>query len=347
MMKTVGQILWILIMLLIAGCSAAGGVTNPTETSTVVSPTSPPTETFVPTATSLPPVGVLLASPEADPELVDALQNSLSQSIPEAGLRFQVRPSLSPEIIAAEDIHWVIALPPAPGLGDLVSSSPEARFLAVGVEGLESAPNLSMIGAEGARLDQQGFIAGYMAALITPDWRVGVISVADSEAGQLARRSFITGAKFYCGFCSPTYPPFFEYPLYIQLNAGADAVEWQAAADFLLQRGVSTFYVVPGAGDDTLLGYLARSGVNMIGGETPPENVRESWVATVDFSDLEAFYSFWPEFVAGADGQSVSVPIGISDINSSLLSPGKQRLVEEVLVDIQAGFIELVGRNVP
>lgn len=346
-MKIVRRILWILIVLLLAECSAAGSVPNPTESFTAASPTSPPTETFVPTETTLPPVGILLASAEADPELVDALQNSLSQSIPEAGLRFQVRPSLSPEIILAEDIHWVIALPPAPGLGDLIESSPEVRFLTVGVEGLESAPNLSMIGAEGARLDQQGFIAGYMAALITPDWRVGVISVADSEAGQLARRSFITGAKFYCGFCSPTYPPFFEYPLYFQLDASADAVEWQAAADFLLQRGVSTFYVVPGAGDDALLGYLAQSGANLIGGETPPENVRENWVATLDFSALEAFYFFWPEFVAGVDGQSVTVPITISDVNSSLLSSGKQRFVEEVLVDVQAGFIELVGRNVP
>jgi len=334
-------------MLLLAGCSAAGSVSYPTETSIAVTPTSPPTATIVPTATSLPPVGVLLASPDADPEMVDALQDSLSQSIPEAGLRFQVHPSLNIETVVTEDIDWVIALSPAPGLGNLIASLPDVRFLAVGVKGLESAPNLSVIGAGGERLDQQGFIAGYMAALITPDWRVGIISIADSEAGQLARRSFITGAKFYCGFCSPTYPPFFEYPLYSQLNASADAAEWQAAADFLIQRGVSTVYVMPGAGDQTLLGYLTQSDVNIIGGEIPPENVLESWVATLGFSNLEAFYPFWPEFIDGVDGQSISVSLGLSNVNPSLLSPGKQRLVEEMLVDVQAGYIELLGRNVP
>ncbi len=346
-MKRVQRVVWAAIVLVIAGCSVVGTATDPTEIPVQPTPTFSPTATVVPTATSLPPVGVLLAPPEADPEMVAALQARLSQSIPEAGLRFQLRPTLSSETIASENVHWVIALPPAPGLGEIVASSPEARFLAVGVEGLEPAPNLSVIGAGGERLDQQGFLAGYLAALITPDWRVGVISVADSEAGQLARRSFITGAKFYCGFCSPTYPPFYEYPLYVQLDASADAAEWQAAADFLLHRGVMTIYVVPGAGDDALLDYLARSGVNLIGGDAPPEIVRDAWVATLGFSALEAFSIFWPEFAAGVDGQSVSVPLSISDINANLLSQGKLRLLEEMLDEVQAGMIELIGRNIP
>jgi len=346
-MKIVQRIVWVFSMLVLAGCSAENRTIDPAETNTTLPPIASPTVTDIPTATSLPSLGVLLAPAEADPEMVAALQTSLSQSIPEAGLRFQVYPSITPEMITSEDIRWVIALPPAPGLGDLAASFPEARFLAVGIEGLESAQNLSVIGSGGERLDEQGFIAGYLAALITPDWRVGVISASDSEAGQLARRSFITGAKFYCGFCSPVYPPFYEYPLYVQLDAGANVAEWQAAADFLLQRGVQTAYVAPGAGDEALLGYLAQSGVHIIGGKTPPENVRDAWVATVGFSALEGFYSFWPEFAAGADGRSVSVPLSIHNVNSSLLSPGKQHLVEEILVDVRAGSIELVGRTIP
>jgi hypothetical protein len=292
-------------------------------------------------------VAVLLAAPEADLTMVEALQSSLSQSIPEAGFRFQVRPSLSIETVEADNIKWVIALPPAPGLGEIVSTLPHVRFLAIGIEGLDPAPNLSLIGAGGERYDQQGFLAGYLAAVITPDWRVGVISTTDTEAGQLARRSFITGAKFYCGFCSPTYPPFQEYPLYTQLSAGASVAEWQSAADYLIQRGVSTVYVVPGAGGHELLSYLAQSGLKIIGGELPPENVRESWVATLGFSKLAPFYGFWPEFVQGVDGQSIAVSLGLSEVNPLLLSPGKQRLIEEMLIEVQAGYIELIGRNVP
>ena len=346
-MKIAQQILLISLLMVIAGCSGADPTPAPTEIPEVEIPTPEPTVTDIPTATALPPVGVLLASPEANPQIVEILQAELAQSIPEVGLRFQVRPSLTVDAITAEDIGWVIALPPAPDLANLVSSSPGTRFLAVGIEGLEPAPNLSVIGSGADRFDQQGFLAGYMSAMITPDWRIGVISVADSEVGQLARKSFITGAKYYCGFCSPTYPPYYEYPLYVQLNTGATADEWQAAADFLLQRGVLTVYVVSGAGNDVLLKYLALSNVQIIGGDTPPDDIREAWVAILGFSVLDAFYTFWPEFVAGADGQVVSVPLSISDINANILSPGKQRLVEEILIEVQEGSIELIGRNIP
>ncbi|MBC8505494.1 MAG: hypothetical protein ISR58_03725 [Anaerolineales bacterium] len=346
-MKIFQQVLWISLVIVLAGCGGAVATSSSTETPVVEVPTPEPTVTEIPTATSLPPVGVLLASPDADPQIVEILQNELSQSITDAGMRFQVRPSLSPESITAEDIQWVIALPPAPDLATLIASSPDTRFLAIGVGDLEPAPNLSMIGSSSDRFDQQGFLAGYLAAMLTPDWRVGVISIADNEAGQLARKSFITGAKYYCGFCSPAYPPFYEYPLYVQLNGGATGDEWLAAADFLLQRGITTIYVVPGAGDGILLNFLAQSGIQIIGGDTPPDDIRDAWIATLGFSSLDAFYTFWPEFSAGADGQNVSVPISISNINANILSPGKQRLLEEVLVMVQGNEIELIGRNIP
>ena len=115
----------------------------------------------------------------------------------------------------------------------------------------------------------------------------------------------------------------------------------------MIQRGVSTIYVVPGAGDEILLRYLVLSDIKIIGGESPPDDLGDSWIATLGFSSLEAFYSFWPEFVAGADGRTVSVPLSIGDINTNILSPGKQRLIEEILVEIQSDYIELVGRNIP
>ncbi len=346
-MRILRSIFWLIIFTVIVGCSPGDAPADQTAAPVEVSPTNMPVATEIPTATALPPIVVLLASPEADQSIVETLQAELSQSIPGVGFRFQVRPSLSTEAIVAENIHWVIALPPTSGLTDLVLSSPGTRFLAVGVKELQPAPNLSMIGSDRERFDQQGFMAGYIAAMLTPDWRVGVISIADSDAGQIARKSFITGVKYFCGFCSPTYPPFYEYPLYVQLNSGASTDEWQAAADFLIQRGVTTMYVVPGVGDATLLRYLQGSGIAMIGGVTPPVDVRESWIATLGFPPLEAFYSFWPEFVNGSDGQTISVPLSISDINSTLLSPGKQRLIEEVFAEVQGEYIELIGRNIP
>lgn len=340
-------IFFIILLIGLAGCSGAdaerAAATQPPE----AAPTSLPTEPPPPTATPLPSVGVLFAPESADPALVEALNTHLTQAIPTAGLRYQMRPTLSVESIQADDIQWVVALPPAPDLAAWAAAAPETRFLAVGVNGIETASNISVIGADGGRFDQQGFLAGYIAAMLTPDWRVGVISVADTEAGQLARRSFLTGAKFYCGACSPTYPPFLEYPLYYQVNAGADAAEWQIAADFLLQRNVEMIYLGPGAGDENLMRYIAQAGARMIGASLPPEDVRASWVASLTFSPLEAYYNFWPEFAAGVNGQAVDVSLAFSEINPDWLSMGRLHSVEEMYAEIRSGTIELMAENIP
>ncbi|RME05883.1 MAG: hypothetical protein D6803_07900 [Anaerolineae bacterium] len=115
----------------------------------------------------------------------------------------------------------------------------------------------------------------------------------------------------------------------------------------MIHRSVETVYVVPGAGDEDLLRYLAQSGVHLIGGETPPEDVRGSWVASFAFSSWEAFQQFWPRFAAGEDGQAVPVTLSLEDVNPGLLSPGRQRLVEEVMQNLLAGYIQTISESVP
>jgi hypothetical protein len=348
MIKRLKWIFWLALMAWLAGCGGTPQVESPTPgISPEVIPTSTSEPTPIPTPTPLPATAVLWAPPEADQVLVQAIQETISQSATEVGMRFQVQPALSLDFINAERVQWVVALAPAVGLNDLVIAAPQTRFLAVGVQGLAAAPNLSVISAMENGDDQQGFMAGYLAAVMTPDWRVGVIGIADSEAGQLARRSFLTGAKFFCGFCSPTYPPYHEYPLYVQVNGAATAAEWQSAADLLLQKNVETIFIVPGAGDENLMRYLASSGVGMIGTAPPPDDLRDAWVATLGYHPLEAFHNFWPEFVAGSAGGAISVPLSLSDIHYGRLSPGQVVLVEKMLAEVESGYIQLIGPNIP
>lgn len=336
------------MVFVLAGCGAGEENAEPLHIITPeASITPPPEPTEIPTPTALPLGAVLWVPPEADQALATAIQETIAQSAAAAGMRFQVLPTLSPDMIVTDNIRWVVALAPAPGLNELISSAPQVRFLALGIEGLTPAPNLSVIASGGDVSDQQGFVAGYLAAVITPDWRVGVISVADTETGQIARRSFLTGAKFFCGFCSPTYPPYHEYPLYVQLNGTASSAEWQSAADILLQRSVETVYVVPGAGDENLLRYLAAAGVYLIGGIEPPEDISASWVVTLGPQPAQAFDEFWLEFVSGTDGQMVPIPLSIDQVNDNLISPGQLHLVEEILAEIQSGYVQLVGENIP
>ena len=332
------------IILALAGC--AEGSAEPSPVLPTAQPSSSPitVATLSPSpiaSTALPPLGILLAPPGADPDLEMELSPLLLLWAEEAGLRFQVRETLSIEDFQVDDIQWVVALSPVSNLADLTSSVPGTKFLAVGFSDLEVAANLSVILPETTNFDQQGFMAGYIAAMITPDWRVGVISLADDLARASAKAGFIAGAKYFCGLCRPEYPPFVEYPLFVELSSESSSAEWQAAADILLDKGVETIYLIPGAGDEALLQYLAQSQVKLIGGDNDvQEAIRDQWVVSLNFDFLQTIQDNLPDFMAGMDGKNIQVPLTLTDPNSDLLSIGRQRMAEKLLTEILAGYIE-------
>ena len=335
--------LWLFMLtLLVVGCDQGVPGLAPTE-NPIPTPTITATPTAIPTATitPLPPIGLLLIPSDADPHMAGEVQASLSLWIPDMGYRYQIRPSLSESDLERDDFRLVVVLPPYPEIASLSANHPEIKFLSIGIQGLEPAPNLTTIGADGNRLDHQGFIAGYMAAMITPDWRVGVIGSSESIDAITARQAFFTGVKFYCGLCLPAYPPFYEYPLYFELGAEADTAAWLTAADYMIHRSVATVYVVPGAGDDAMFRQLSDSGVNIIGEGLILPELREHWVASLSFSLLDSFRGTWQQFVKGGSTQGVTTPLQITDINPELLSPGKQRLIEATMEDMLAGYIDL------
>lgn len=333
-----------LIILSLIGCGETLPEASPVSP-TVQATFSPATESLpVPssTATTTPlPLGILLAPPNADSALVDDLRLLASAQAEETGIRFQIRETLSEKDFQLDDVLWVVALPPFQNLTDLTLIAPETKFLAVGFSDLEAASNLSVIMPESANLDQQGFMAGYIAAIITPDWRVGVISLAENAAGTAAREGFIAGATYFCGLCSPKYPPFFKYPLFVELASDANSSQWQSAANILLNKGVETIYLVPGAGDEALIQYLAQADVKLIGGmDDIPEIIRAQWVVSLRFDLMQSVQEYWPAFMEGVNGTSIKAPLIFEDPNENLFSPGRQRMAEKMLEEILAGYIE-------
>ena len=61
----------------------------------------------------------------------------------------------------------------------------------------------------------------------------------------------------------------------------------------------------------------------------------------MQFDPYQAFLDFWPVFVAETGNQVFTVPLAVTDINLDLLSPGRQRLVEETLSEVLAGYVDL------
>lgn len=334
-------ILFILITLLLSAC----GNNDPSVTAT-----PPPTETPVvpPALTSTPtaPLAILILPADLDPEASDLYQKTVYDLAQAAGLRFQVRNSMTPEELTEPGLQIVIAFPPDPGIAALAAAAPQVQFLAINIPGITAAGNISALG-DNTQSDVTAFLAGYTAALITEDYRVGMIKPKDDPDAQRAATAFRNGMTYYCGLCRVIFFPAFClvenlqscYPQYIDIPSDEDPARFGPYADYLIiQRDVDTIFVHPGVAEPDLLTYIGTTGVSLIGTFSPEERPG-GWVMTIQPDEIKAIQNAWPQLLAGQGGFTVQSPLGLSDIDPTLLPPGKQRLVQETLADLQNGLI--------
>ncbi len=347
MSKTLRLNLFLFVVItLISGCGGSPDPIDPTQDpDTVIStelPTPIPTDPE-PTSTTPAPLVIVLASDQTDVALKTAVEAQVSELAAARGLRFQIRQEMSAGEVEAE-ADYVVALPPQTDFNSLVSGAPSVRFFAVAIPGVEPADNLVLIQTDANSAEVEAFMGGYIGALITGDWRIGIITVEDGGE-QLRFDAFENGMRFFCGLCRPQYAPFYAYPFKLSLPAGASDVEWRALAEFMRDRLVSTVYVSPGAGGSDMLSTLASLNVNIIGSTPPLPGLESSWVASLRSEPTSAYAEYLPRFLDGEAGLTVTVPIEVTDINVQLFGAGKQRLADQTLADLLGGFI-LPG-NVP
>jgi hypothetical protein len=343
-LKKYWVIYWVLVsMLFLTGCGASGEDTvSPAEGifTAVPESTMPPVDTPTP----LPPVGVLVTPPGSDQGLIDELNPIIGSYIRDLGLRYQVLINLSEDDFQLEDYQIVVILAPFPDLQALADLAPETKFLAVGFNDITPGANLSIMRSGGGDYDVQGFIAGYISALITADWRVGALSAQENPDALAARNGFTTGVKYHCGLCNPKYSPTginYLYPKYIDLPVDATDSQIAANVDFLVDRAVNTYYIVPGVGTPLIYRMLVAYEKNIIGtGSDFREEYKDSWVVSLEYDLLAAFEEFWPLFIETESGLEHIPPLLLTDINYDLLSEGKVLLVEKILEEVSSGFIK-------
>jgi hypothetical protein len=342
----------VILSLVLTACTAENPVIPlpsepPPEVSEIPKDTeTPPTEPPAPTYTPTIPQVILLAPPGSDPAQIAQIQPILEELTAQEGYKLEVRSTLTSEELN-DDIKMVVSLPPDQGLEQLAAEAGNTRFLAIGIPDMADIANITSVPLQVIQPDQQGFMAGVISALVTPDWRVGVISVSDTAEGIAARTGFMNGVVFFCGTCRQIYPPFFDsqnqliqYPLFVELPSAAADNEWEAAADTLLSRSVETVYVFPEAGGEGLLGYLAQAGVKLVGGTPPIEGLTENWIASVAPDPSFSMYSLIQKVLQGEEIPGNAKPLLIAHVNPNLFSPGRQKLAVSILDDLLAGLIE-------
>jgi len=322
----------ILIASILSACGLGGKATTPTA-----APTITPTRLPILIPTAVVPLAILILPANIDKNASDAYQKVVYDLAQQAGMRFQVRNSLSPANLDP-GLKVVIAVPPDPGLAALAAAAPQVQFLAVNIPGITAGGNVSALAAT-AQVDIPAFLAGYTAAMISDDYHIGIIIPKDSANGQKAAAAFSNGMAYYCGLCRPFYYLPYSFPQTIEIPSTEVKANYGAYADYLIiQHKVYTIYLYPDIAVKELTNYLGTTGTQVIGVSLPSPKP-SGWVMTIRPDEIEAIQNAWPNLIAGKGGQNVQSPLGLADVESSLLSPGKMRLVQQTLDGLEAGRI--------
>lgn len=301
------------------------------------SPPNTPTPRPTYTPTPVQPLAVLVMPANIDKAVSDQYQKVVYDLAQKSGMHFQVRNSLKPTDLPP-GLKIVVALPPDPGIAALATAAPQVQFLAVNISGVTAGGNISTL-AGASSVDITAFVAGYTAAMITDDYHIGMVYPQDSQDALKALAAFTNGMVFYCGLCRPFYYLPYAFPQAIPIPSTEDPKNYGGYANYLItQRKVNTLYIYPDLVTQQLMDYLGTTGVQIIGVATPNPKPA-GWVMTITSDSMKAIQNAWPNLIAGQGGITVQSPLGLSDIDPTILTPGKQRLVQQTLDDLQAGRI--------
>ncbi len=328
-------ILFVVLAILLTACGPNETVLTSTPVPTDT-PIIPPTLTATPTV----PLAILVVPADMDTETSNLYQKTVYDLAQTSGMRYQVRNELT-SVDLEPGLQVVIALPPDPGVVALATAAPQVQFLAINMPGVTAGGNISVLGGN-SQSEIAAFLAGYTAALITNDYRVGMMIPKDNADALRALNAFANGRTFHCGICRPFYYLPWSFPQYVEISAEEDKANYDAYADILMQQyKVRTIYLYPDIAIPELYNYIGTTGLSNMIGTVSPEQRPAGWVMTIQPDVTKAIQNAWPQLVAGQGGITVQSPLGLSDIDPEILSPGKQRLVQQVLDDLQAGRIDI------
>ncbi|MBN2043372.1 MAG: hypothetical protein JW757_00015, partial [Anaerolineales bacterium] len=279
-------------------------------------------------------VVVLVSPAEPDPSLKQILETASAAR----GLQFVIVNEIAPET-AVENLAMVVSKGDFPTLGQMADQLPDVEFVVIGQSVVEPKENLTIL-EEGSELRlAQAFLAGYIGAVQSEEYRVGIISVNDA-AGMEFRQAFLNGVIYFCGNCVPIYPPYVVYPQYREVDPAADRDALENAARVLISEGVTIMLAAPELQNPDLFNFLAQNGVRLLGTEPPPAGLEGNWVASVILTSETGVEE---SLLALLDGNPV--PETVENIEINYFGGGEARLkhFDQILKRLVSGEIDPLG----
>jgi len=317
---------WLPAAALLLAAAALFGCSTP-ETNTALPATPIPSSTRIPdptpftTPTPIPQV-LLIAGDTV------AWEGTLSEWAVDRGWNLEVADPATASARLRESAPWVAVVSAQATLsGDLLQAAAEGiPVLLIDVPGVDSGPSLSIIG--NAKYDQAGFLAGVMTGLASQTGWVGEVTATGGPNEADYSAGFAQGLIWSCPIC--------------QLVS-------QTAADMTLDgfqaKSVDVVFAFPGPAATKVAEMLAAGGLPVvwIGAEGP---AAEALIGRVIFEADRLIVPALEALLETGEGAAwrysiesrTTLPV---DINADLLTPGRQRLLDQAYEAIAEGNLDI------
>ena len=314
---------WGFLLLVLTGCRG-----YPTIAPVITGAPS----TFEPTVATptLTPAKLVLVDTQGQAD--ELLTTSLSEFASVNSLLFETRPNLEGNF---EGVMVAVVLDANDSLTALASSNPQTQFIGVGSAKIAAASNLSTILNKPQDL---AFMAGHLTTLVSEDWRSGGLLTANGATIELVSDAFVNGGNYVCGWCSPTYPPYMNYPVYQDIS-GKTGAEMVADVEALSSSAVEVTFVSRAADVPEVIEALQTAEIAMIG-----ENINSTeqgrYAAILGFDAGSAIEEMLPKILAGQGGQEAVSRVVLVVVNDEdIVTPGRQDLFNKAAEVLQGGWI--------
>ena len=306
-------------------------ITEEVPTPEIIEETQPPTEVISESTV------LLVTNPDVSAARISSVTDVLEVLAADSGLDLQSVSTLTPETLA-ENITVVVTVGSHPSINEFAASNLGIKFIAVDDPQVQPAQNVSVMGGSTRDQEYQAFMAGYLAAVVSSDYKVAAIIPENLEQTQRLSDAFWIGARFFCGICRPLYPPYNVFPYLAYLPVENASEGFQPVIDSITTYGVEVLFVAHPLATPEMLSYLAERGVKVIG-DRSPDMPRNNWVGTVTADPVSALEILWKDLFSESSGENISAFITVIDTDSDLLSEGRLRLFKETAADLLNGLI--------
>ncbi|HEY9121452.1 MAG TPA: hypothetical protein VIM80_00500 [Brevefilum sp.] len=318
---------------------------EPSPVSETIVPVETNTESAPEIETEIPPTltpsqsvqkVILISDQDVDEITLLQVKTSLETLTAEAGYELVLQDEASLEAMA--DVLLVVSIGEDIDVNNLAQRYPEVSFVAVDNGNAVPSVNVHVIGDPIVDERNRAFMAGYLAALISEDYKVAVLVPSEVGATEIVLESFVIGARFFCGLCLPKYPPYQTFPQWQTLSVENLEEQYQPILDNFENSGVEVLYVQGDLAASLVMNAASEYGMTILSDQSP-EMELNNYAGTIIADPGHALSELLPEILNGREGNRVPASIILADRNPALVSEGRYSMFLEMAENLQNGLV--------